>query len=215
MTADPEIRMRADARRNRDQIIAAAREMFVARGADAPMEEIARTAGVGVGTLYRRFPDRESLIRAVAKESFAEVLQDARAARAEEPTGWDALKRLIARSHQLRVSFQLAWNSTRVRAILQVDPEIGEIRNTLMAEISQMVTTAQAEGTMRTDIGPGDMAVLFVLILRQSPIADALGPLAAERTVAIMFDGLRATANGGLPGHPITVESLHWPPRAR
>lgn len=214
MTADPEIRMRADARRNRDQIIAAAREMFVARGADAPMEEIARTAGVGVGTLYRRFPDRESLIRAVAKESFTQVLQDARAARAEEPTGWDALKRLIARSHQLQVSFLLAWNSTWVQGILQADPEIGEIRNRLMVEISHMVTTAQAEGTMRTDIGTGDMAVLLLLILRQSPVAEALGPFAAERTVAIMLDGLRATANGGLPGHPITVEALQWPGRA-
>lgn len=214
MTADPEVRMRADARRNRDQILAAARKMFVAKGADVPMEEIARTAGVGVGTLYRRFPDRESLIRAVAKESLAQVLQDARAARAEEPTGWDALKRLITRSHQLRVSFQLAWESTRMQDILQVDPEINEIRNALMVEISQMVTTAQEEGTMRTDIGPGDMAVLFVLILRQSPIADVLGPLAAERTIAIMFDGLRATANGGLPGHPITVESLRWPGKA-
>ncbi|MET8002901.1 TetR/AcrR family transcriptional regulator [Nonomuraea glycinis] len=214
MTADPEIRMRADARRNRDQIIAAAREMFVARGADAPMEEIARTAGVGVGTLYRRFPDRESLIRAVAKESFTQVLQDARAARAEEPTGWDALKRLIARSRQLQVSFLLAWNSTWVQGILQADPEIGEIRNKLMVEISHMVTTAQAEGTMRTDIGTGDMAVLLLLILRQLPVADALGPFAAERTVAIMLDGLRATANGGLPGHPITVEALRWPGRA-
>ncbi|GGP02659.1 TetR/AcrR family transcriptional regulator [Nonomuraea glycinis] len=214
MTADPEIRMRADARRNRDQIIAAAREMFVARGADAPMEEIARTAGVGVGTLYRRFPDRESLIRAVAKESFAQVLQDARAARADEPTGWDALQRLIARSRQLQVSFLLAWNSTWVQGILQADPEIGEIRNTLMVEISHMVTTAQAEGTMRTDIGTGDMAVLLLLILRQSPVADALGPFAAERTIAIMLDGLRATANGGLPGHPITVEALRWPGRA-
>jgi hypothetical protein len=189
MTADPEIRMRADARRNRDQIIAAAREMFVARGADAPMEEIARTAGVGVGTLYRRF-------------------------RAEEPTGWDALKRLIARSRQLQVSFLLAWNSTWVQGILQADPEIGEIRNRLMVEISHMVTTAQAEGTMRTDIGTGDMAVLLLLILRQLPVADALGPFAAERTVAIMLDGLRATANGGLPGHPITVEALRWPGRA-
>ncbi|MGN9788867.1 TetR/AcrR family transcriptional regulator [Nonomuraea sp. ZG12] len=211
MAASPEIRMRADARRNRDQILAAARAMFAAQGSDVPMEEIARTAGVGVGTLYRRFPDRESLIRAVAKESLAQVLQDARAASAEEPTGWDALKRLIAKSHQLQVSFQLAWSSSRVREILQVDPEIGEIRNTLMAEIAQMVKNAQTEGTMRPDIGVGDMAVLFVLILRQSPAMDALGTFAAERTVAIMLDGLRARSNGELPGHPITMEELRWP----
>lgn len=211
MAASPEIRMRADARRNRDQILAAAREMFAVHGADVPMEEIARAAGVGVGTLYRRFPDRESLIRAVAKESLAQVLQDARTASAEEPTGWDALERLIAQSHQLQVSFQLAWSSSRVREILQVDPEIGDIRNALMAEIAQMVETAQTEGTMRPDIGAGDMAVLFVLILRQAPAMDALGTFAAERTVAIMLDGLRARSNGELPGHPVALDELRWP----
>ncbi len=214
MTADPEIRMRADARRNRDQIIATARQMFVTKGPDVPMEEIARTAGVGVGTLYRRFPDRESLIRAVAKESFAQVLQDARAARADEPTGWDALTRLIARSRQLRVSFLFAWNSTWIHGVLQADPEIHEIRNALMVELSQMVTTAQAEGTMRTDIGAGDMGILLVLILRQPPLADTLGPFAVERAIAIMLDGLRATANGGLPGHPIPAEVFRWSGRA-
>jgi len=56
MAADPDTRMRADARRNREQILAAAKTVFRERGVDVPMEEIARRAGVGVGTLYRRFP---------------------------------------------------------------------------------------------------------------------------------------------------------------
>src|SRR5690606_39081124 len=61
--------LRADARRNRDRIINAARTAFAERGPEVPMEEIARCAGVGTGTLYRRFPDRESLVRAVGLDS--------------------------------------------------------------------------------------------------------------------------------------------------
>src|SRR5881227_3330880 len=91
MTADPDTTLRADARRNRDQILAAARSIFAAQGPEVPMEEIARAAGVGVGTLYRRFPDRDALIRAVAVENFERVLTDARAAAKEEPSAWLAL----------------------------------------------------------------------------------------------------------------------------
>ena len=72
--------LRADARRNRDQIVAAAKQWFAVQGPDVPMEEIARAAGVGVGTLYRRFPDREALIRAVVRESLTISVAEARAA---------------------------------------------------------------------------------------------------------------------------------------
>src|SRR5690606_40530256 len=68
-------RLRADARRNRDRIIAAARTAFAEQGTDVPMEEIACAAGVGAGTLYRRFPDRDSLILAVRSEEHTSELQ--------------------------------------------------------------------------------------------------------------------------------------------
>src|SRR5690349_16231486 len=97
MTAEPET-LRADARRNREQIIAAAKKMFLEFGPDVPMEEIARGAGVGVGTLYRRFPDREALIRAVARDNFEVVLAEARTVAAEEPSAWQAIVRLLTRS---------------------------------------------------------------------------------------------------------------------
>src|SRR5690606_13382420 len=95
MTASSEHRLRADARRNRDQIVAAASRLFARGGADAPMEEIARAASVGVGTLYRRFPDREALIVAVAGKSTRDLHAQLEAARAEEPTAWAALERFL------------------------------------------------------------------------------------------------------------------------
>src|SRR4051794_32627452 len=84
--------LRADARRNREQLLEAARDVFVEHGPNAPLDEIARRAGVGIATLYRRFPDRESLMRAVVLDVLARVGHQARLAQAEEP---DALAALI------------------------------------------------------------------------------------------------------------------------
>ncbi|MDT0305208.1 TetR/AcrR family transcriptional regulator [Streptomonospora wellingtoniae] len=205
---ESQTRLRADARRNRDRIIAAAGEAFSDQGPDVPMEEIARRAEVGVGTLYRRFPDREALIRAVAQENFRRVLDDARAAAAEEPTAWDALVRVVDRSHRLRVTVQLALVSDRARQILSEDPRTGGIRSELMDELTRIVESAQAEGAMRPDVGAGDVAILFSLVLRQPPVARESAARVFDRARAIMLDGLRAGAAGVLPGDPIRTGEL-------
>src|SRR5690349_8273462 len=77
--------LRADARRNREQIIEAARTLFLSLGPDVPMEEIARAAGVGVGTLYRRFPDRDELVKAVSLDTFSRLAELAARVEHEEP----------------------------------------------------------------------------------------------------------------------------------
>src|SRR5437870_4758030 len=87
--------LRADAMRNRAHVLAAARDVFVEHGADAPLDEIARRAGVGIATLYRRFPDREALLRAVALDVLARTGDEARAAEAEEPDPFGALGRYM------------------------------------------------------------------------------------------------------------------------
>lgn len=216
MAAAPKGRLRADGQRNRDQILTSARETFAARGADIPMEEMARAAGVGVGTLYRHFPDRDALILAVAQDSLVQVVEDARTASAEEPTGWNALARLLGQSHQLQVSLQLAWNSERARRALSTDPECDRLKDALLHEISQLVHRAQAEGTMRLDVGAGDVASLMALVLRQPPaiagprMLAAAGPrlLGLERATAIVLDGLRVQSGSELPGQPVTVEDV-------
>src|SRR2546428_5166844 len=96
--------LRADARRNREHVLAAAREVFVEQGADAPLDEIARRAGVGIATLYRRFPDREALLRAVALDVLARAGDEARAAEAEEADPFGALGRYMHRALDLRIS---------------------------------------------------------------------------------------------------------------
>src|SRR5262245_1196857 len=85
--------LRADASRNRDQILAAARDVFIERGVDAPLDDIARRAGVGIATLYRRFPDRPALIAAVALDIMQQTTDEARRALSEEPDAFRALAR--------------------------------------------------------------------------------------------------------------------------
>ncbi|MFF1612359.1 TetR/AcrR family transcriptional regulator [Amycolatopsis sp. NPDC058278] len=212
MTVDRDVTLRADARRNRDKIINAARAIFASSGLESPMEEIARTAGVGVGTLYRRFPDREALIKAVAVESFERVLSDAKAAAAAEPTAWEALVWLMRHSVELQLSIQLAMVSPRVREILKTDSQVREHRAQLIDLLGELVCRAQEEGTLRTDVGAGDIAMMCAMSLRQMHAKSAeTARLGATRCIAIMIDGLRTRDGAPLPGHPLTGDDLDVP----
>ncbi|MDT8909572.1 helix-turn-helix domain-containing protein [Amycolatopsis sp. PS_44_ISF1] len=204
MSADPQIPLRADARRNRDQIIAAARLIFGEYGPEVPMEEIARAAGVGVGTLYRRFPDRDALIRAVAVDNFARVIGDAREAMAEEPTAWKALVRLLYQSVELHLTIQLSILSKKALEILKDDPVIARLRDELLIEVDTLVRAAQQEGDLRPDVGAGDVAMLFALLLRQMESRrPEIAQMSTARCIAIMIDGLRANPGTPLPGRAL------------
>jgi AcrR family transcriptional regulator len=211
MTAEPGTPLRADARRNRDQIIATARSIFAEQGPDVPMEEIARAAGVGVGTLYRRFPDRDALISAVARDNFERVLTEARAATAEEPTAWDALVRFLRQSQELKLSVQLAMVSPVAASAISEEALGDEFRRALLSELDNVVHAAQAEGSLRKDIDTGDVAMLFALLLRQiTNRFDEATELAPERCMVLMLDGLRAQPGSPLPGRPLTSRDLRW-----
>jgi len=198
-------RLRADARRNRDQILATAKAMFAEHGPDVPMEEIARRAGVGVGTLYRRFPDREALIRAVAQQGFGAVLEAARRAVAEEDTGWAALTRLVASTRELKLTLHLAFFSPTAWEIMRDDPTAGRFREELMDLLESIVNTAQREGSLREDVGVGDIALLVAMLLRGiTGAASEVADRATERAMALILDGLRTGAGAHLPGTPIT-----------
>ncbi|GAA5170590.1 MULTISPECIES: TetR/AcrR family transcriptional regulator [Amycolatopsis] len=208
MTADPEVRLRADARRNRDQIVAAAKAMFLEKGLDVPMEEIARRAGVGVGTLYRRFPDRDALIRAVAQDNFAQMLAEAEAAAAEEPTAWDALVRLLSGSRPLRLSMHLALLSQQAWTVVRDDPETQRYRDAILEILENLVGEAQREGVMRADVGAGDVAVLVSLLLKRLPAPPDEELQVHDRVLALMLDALRARPGAPLPGRPVTGDDL-------
>lgn len=197
--------LRADARRNRDQILAAAAHTFVEVGADVPMDEIARTAGVGIGTLYRRFPDRESLMVAVVQRNLQALLDKIAESEAESgPLAWDALVRSMSYSRELRLSLP-STNALppRVAAAVRADEGVHRLRQQLTEATDRLVAAAQGEGSMRTDVGAGDVAELFRLVYRAAPRADDdPADLAASRLLAIVLDGLRTGGHTELPGRP-------------
>ncbi|MFD5753521.1 TetR/AcrR family transcriptional regulator [Streptomyces sp. NPDC127033] len=209
MAEDAARPLRADARRNRDQILAAAKRVFGAQGPDVPMEEIARQAGVGTGTLYRRFPDRTSLILAVAHDSFAKVLAEAQAAVAEERSAWNALVRVVRTSRELQVSVHLTILSAPASHAALVDPEVTRFQRELLGLLDEVVRAAQREGTLRPDVGTGDVAALLSLLLRPLGALPSIESWQiSERAMALLLDSLRTPSRSRLPGEPLTLHNL-------
>ncbi len=210
MTADPETQLRADARRNRDLILAAAKAKFAVAGIEVPMDEIARAAGVGIGTLYRRFPDREALIREVARDNFRRVRDEARTAADEEPTAWQALVRILEQAAGLKLSMQLVFLAPTARSVLQEDEVTGTLRKELLQVLDGVVRAAQAEGSLRRDVGAGDVAIMFVMLLREIPgntTLDDVVQATPGRWTTLLLDAFRG-GESTLPGRPLTVEDL-------
>lgn len=201
--------MRADARRNRDRIVAAARELFTERGADVPMEEIARHAGVGVGTLYRRFPDRTALHREVARHT-AGLLRDlATSALEEETDAWSALRRYAERTCTLRLGPLKPVVDPEVNAALRGDAELEDAERDTFAAVARIVDRAQDEGSLRRDVGSGDVIMLIGrFVCSPDELPPGLEELAPARLVAIVLDGLRAADPTPLPGAAITAADL-------
>jgi AcrR family transcriptional regulator len=209
-------RLRADARRNLDLLLAAAREVFVAQGSDAPLEEIARRAGVGIATLYRRFPDREALQRAVALDVLDRVAQESRLALAEEPEAFGALARYMHRAIDLRVGAIMPV----VMGQLPLDDEtLVRARDEAAAPVRAMIDTAQADGTLRPDVDFGDIGLLIGRLCQPLavPFPPAVADGLAHRHLALLLDGLRADpgrAAGALPGPALTLGDLQALPEA-
>jgi len=151
--------MRADARKNYDHLLAVAREVVTEQGADASLRDVARRAGVGLGTLYRHFPTREALLEALLRASFDELT--ARAGKLE--TSGSADDALVS---WLREAVAVAHNysgvvASMVAAIADPDSALHASCVTMRAAGTRLLARAQAEGMARTDI---DGADLFALV---------------------------------------------------
>ena len=95
--------MRADARLNRERILSAAQDAIIEHGPEVSLDVIAARAGVGIGTLYRRFPNRTALFQAVVTGALGRIVDEEERALAEESGGWAALERYLRRALDLRV----------------------------------------------------------------------------------------------------------------
>lgn len=186
-------RLRADARRNRDQILLAARDVFIERGPDAALDEVARRAGVGNATLYRRFPDRRSLLRAVVVDVFQRVGDEARLALAEEPDTFEALARYMHRALDLRIGAVMPG----LIGLVDPDDEVAAVRDNLAEAARELVDRAQGACTLRQDVAEGDIGTMLIRLSRPlpTPLPPDLDRALAHRHLDVLLDGLRARSD--------------------
>lgn len=179
--------MRADARRNRELLVTAAAAAFAEHGVEASLEEIARRAGVGVGTLYRHFPTRDALVEAVyrreveqlcdAAEEYAARLpaDEALAAWMQRCSGYVATKRGLG---------------TALKAMIGLDAELfSYTHERIRSAADTLLAAAAAEGSVRSDIDAGDLLKAIsgiCLTMDQSNLQEQSG-----RVVGLLMDGLR------------------------
>lgn len=198
--------MRADAQRNRERIMEAARDVFVDQGPEAPLDAIAVAADVGIATLYRRFPDRQALVRAIVLDVLARSGEEARQALDEEPDSFEALARYLHRALDLRIS---AVMPALLAHMPPDDDEIVTTRTHAWGLFQQLVDQAHAAGTLRPDVTFLDVGQLLVRLARPlpGPISRDLDNQAAHRHLDLVLDGLRMerTAIPPLPEPPMTL----------
>jgi AcrR family transcriptional regulator len=202
----PEKPLRVDAERNRQRILAAAAEVFAERGLDVSLDDIAAAAGVGVGTVYRRFPDKDGLIDALFEEKIGEVEQLARKS-LEIEDAWEAFSTFMravcawqARDRGLKDAMLSRRGSERVDAA----------RNRIAPVVTELLERAQAQGAIRADLAPFDIPVMHFTI---GLIADKTRDVAPEywqRIMTVLLDGLRVQREDTteMPAPPLDREQF-------
>ena len=182
-------KLRADARRNREAVLVAARERFAKHGLESQMEDIARAAGVGVGTIYRHFPTKEDLLQALADERFAGLAEAARRA-LDDPDPWGSFADFMRYSAEV-----MAGDRALSEAM---DQRPGTCREAAeragLPELTEaLVGRARRAGALRDGVVADDVPSLICGLGRATrPSEGAPPPMSWERYLEIMLDGLRA-----------------------
>ncbi|MFD3483755.1 TetR/AcrR family transcriptional regulator [Streptomyces sp. NPDC058665] len=199
-------RPRADALRNRERIVVAAREILVESGPDVPLDEIARRAGVGNATLYRHFPDRSALILEVVHSVMARTADQAQRAAAEEADAFVALSRFVHAAADERIGALCPLLSGSFNGDL---PHLHAERERLEAAVEGLMEKARATGRLRTDVAVGDLMVALSQLTRPLPGTGCLNiDRFTHRHLQLFLDGLEAPARSELPGAAATLEDL-------
>nr|WP_286170071.1 TetR/AcrR family transcriptional regulator [Actinospica acidiphila] len=192
--------------RNRERIVAAAREMFTEFGPEVPLDEIARRAGVGNATVYRNFPDRDALVREVVCSVMDRTVQAAEQALNETGDAFEALERFAHTAADERISALCPMISSTFD---QSHSDLEEARRRAESLVAQLMDRAREAGQLRDDVEYGDLMV-GVAQLSRPPAGTAC--MSADRFVhrhlQLFLDGMRAPAPSVLRGSAVTVEDL-------
>ncbi|MGV9559866.1 TetR/AcrR family transcriptional regulator [Streptomyces sp. NPDC003522] len=199
-------RPRADALRNRERIVAAARELFVELGPEVPLDDVARRAGVGNATVYRNFPDRQALVREVVCSVMDRTAQAAAQALAETGDAFGALERFVHVAADERVS---ALCPMIASTFDENHPDLLAARMRVEQLIEEVMERARQAGQLRDDVGLGDLMVAVAQLSRPPAGTACLNAdRFLHRHLQMFLDGLRAPARSVLPGAAVTMEDL-------
>ena len=197
--------LRSDAERNRRLVLEAAALAFAEEGLDVGMAEIARRAGVGNATVFRRFPTKDALYEAIVDEKIAELVTAGSAA-ADVPDPWDALVRYLETMAELQARDRGFFQATE--QFLLDHPDLLRRHRPILDAVEPLIERAQRAGVLRDDVTTLDVMGLIkgsVACLPPSPDLRADG---WRRYLALLLDALRPEAATPLPVPPLTYEEM-------
>ncbi|QIG42302.1 TetR/AcrR family transcriptional regulator [Nocardioides anomalus] len=198
--------LRRDARARRDQLLAAARAEFAARGADASLERIAREAGVSIGTLYRHFPTRLDLLLAAFRPRVEEFLLLAdEALEMDDP--WEGFAHYLESLFAMQVGDR-GFNDFLSRRFTD-SAETERVHDLMCAQIAEVLARAQEAGRARPDLRQADIVNLIWANGRIIEATDTAAPDAWRRHLHLMLDAYRAERAHPLPEPPMTDAQLY------
>ena len=183
-----EVPLRADAERNRQRLLAAAKELFATRGLHVTLDDIARQAGVGTGTAYRRFPNKDALIEALMADRIAEIGAIAEE-QLHEPDPWRALAGFFEQALALQAADRglkdVLWSSGHGRE------QVVHARRAIAGPVTKLVRRALEAGVVRPDMATSDVPLINFMLNSIIDFARDVEPELYRRYLAIILDGLR------------------------
>jgi AcrR family transcriptional regulator len=185
--AEPARPLRADAVRNRARVLEVAYETFAAEGLGVPIDEIARRAGVGAGTIYRHFPTKEDLFRAVIGDRIEGIVEDGRAVLASGDPG-EALFTFL-RAVVLWSATDRGLAEALAGVGIKIEDAVPDLEEAFLGLLGELLRAAQEAGTVRRDVDVRDVKTILV----GAQAMQSYKPDAAARLVEVVLDGLRTS----------------------
>ncbi|GAA3540803.1 TetR/AcrR family transcriptional regulator [Amycolatopsis ultiminotia] len=181
--------LRRDAERNRRRILESAREVFGRRGLDATLDDVAHHAGLGVGTVYRRFPNKEHLVEAMFTERLEDIADLAKQAlQVSDP--WEAFVGFVWQTVEMH-SHDRGLREIMLSTAFGHE-HVAEAKARMVPAITQLVERAQAAGQLRSDVVPADLPLLHQMTGSVAEYTGQVAPHLWRRCLALLIDGLRA-----------------------
>jgi AcrR family transcriptional regulator len=201
--------LRKDAERNRRRILDAAGALFAEHGLGVGFDEIAHRADVGVGTVYRRFPDKQALIDALFEDQLDTIVAIAEEALAV-PDAWDGLE------HFLRVALEKQAHNRGLKELLLgagISPDSGcapRGRDRIEPLVTRLVTRAQDQGALRADVSVSDVPLVQLMVGAVADYTRDVDPDVWRRLLTVVLDGLRADGHprSPMPSPPLDRDGL-------